>query len=154
MREMREMRQSGGLSSPQFSSSGALSTTSQDTLQGSPRMVQVKTGEAARLLVEGLAKLQLPLSKVLIDGEATVKQGLLWQLQPLGIDEGETARNIGADLQLGKRWRSFVVKGRRGLGKGSEEDEANENAQEGRGAYSKPHHQWLERWGSLGVRRS
>ena len=82
----------------------------------STRMVQAVTGEAARLLVERVAKLHLPSSKgkskVLIDGAATLKLGLLRQLQVLGIDEGETARNNGADLQLGKRRRALAVKGR------------------------------------------
>ena len=48
---------------------------------GSPRMVQVLTAEAARLLVDCLAALHLPLSKgkskVLIDGTDKLKQGLL-----------------------------------------------------------------------------
>ena len=37
-------------------------------------------------------------SKVLIDGTDKLKQGLLRQLEALGIDECETARNVGADL--------------------------------------------------------
>ena len=37
---------------------------------------------------------------------------LLLQLEVLGIDECDTARNVGADLQLGRRRRALVVKGR------------------------------------------
>ena len=52
-------------------------------------MVQVLTAESARLLVEGLQTRDLPLSKgkskVLIDGTEKLKQGLLKQLDLLGI---------------------------------------------------------------------
>ena len=44
-------------------------------------------------------------SKVLIDGTDKLKQALLQQLEALGIDECDTARNVGADLQLGRRRR-------------------------------------------------
>ena len=37
---------------------------------------------------------------------------LLQQLETLGIDESNSARNVGADLQLGRRRRALVVKGR------------------------------------------
>ena len=70
---------------------------------GSPTMDQV--------LVEGLP-LSKGNSKVLIDGTDKLKQGLLQQQDLLGIDECDTARNVGADLQLGKRRRACVVKGR------------------------------------------
>ena len=77
---------------------------------------QVLTAEAARLLVEGLQARHLPLSKgkskVLIDGTDKLKLGLLQQLDLLGIDECDTAPNVGADLQLGKRRRACAVKGR------------------------------------------
>ena len=83
---------------------------------GSPKMVQAITTEAARLWVEGVQARDLPLfkdqSKVLIDGPDKLKQGLLRQLEEQGIDETDSARNIGADLQLGKRRRAGVVKGR------------------------------------------
>ena len=83
---------------------------------GSPRMVQVSTAEVARLLVEGLQARDLPLSrgksKVLIDGPDKLKQGLLRQLEAQGIDETDSARNVGADLLLGRRRRASVVKGR------------------------------------------
>ena len=83
---------------------------------GTPKMVQVLTAEAARLLVEGLQARDLPLSKgkskVLIDGPDKLKHALLQQLEVLGIDECDTASNVGADLQLGRRWRALVVKGR------------------------------------------
>ena len=82
----------------------------------SPKMVQVHTAEAGRLLVEGLQARDLPLSKgkskVLIDGPDKLKHALLQQLEVLGIDECGTARNVGADLQLGTRRRALVVKGR------------------------------------------
>ena len=81
-------------------------------------MVQVLTAEAARLLVEGLQARDQPLSKgkfkVLIDGTDKLKQDLLRQLEVRGIDECDTARNVGADLQLGRRRRALVVKGRLG----------------------------------------
>ena len=83
---------------------------------GTPKMVQDLTAEAARLLVEGLQARDLPLSKgkfqVLIDGPDKPKHALLQQLEALGIDECDTARNVGADLQLGRRRRALVVKGR------------------------------------------
>ena len=62
-------------------------------------MVQVLTAEAARLLVEGLQARDLPLSKgkskVLIDGPDKPKHALLQQLEALGIDESNSARNVG-----------------------------------------------------------
>ena len=78
-------------------------------------MVQVLTAEAARLLVGVQARdLSLPLSngksKVFIDGTDKLKHALLQQLEVLGIDECDTARNVGADLQLGRRRRALVVK--------------------------------------------
>ena len=77
-------------------------------------MVQAITVEAARLLVEGLQERNLPLSKgkskVLIDGPDKLKQGLL--LEALGIDEIDSACNVGADLLLGRRRRAHVVEGR------------------------------------------
>ena len=83
---------------------------------GTPMMVQVLTAEAARLLVEGLQARDLPLSKgkskVLIDGPDKAKHALLQQLEALEIDESNSARNVGADLQLGRRRRALVVKGR------------------------------------------
>ena len=79
-------------------------------------MVQVLTAQAARLLVEGLQARDLPsskgTSKVLVDGTAKLKQDLLRQLEVLGIDEYDMARNVGAGLQLGRRRRALVVKGR------------------------------------------
>ena len=79
---------------------------------GTPKMVQVLTAEA----VEGLQARDLPLSKgkskVLIDGPDKLKHALLQQLEALGIDECDTARNVGADLQLGRRLRALVDKGR------------------------------------------
>ena len=96
-------------------------------------MVQVIAGEAVRLLVEELAARHLPLSrgrsKVLIDGDETLKRGLFRQLLPLELDEDETARNIGAGLQLGRRRRAEVVKGR--FARGSKRDKARETAQKG-----------------------
>ena len=83
---------------------------------GSPKMVQVPTAEAARLLVEGLQAHDLPpskgKSKVLVDGTDKLKHALLQQLEALGIDECDTARNVGADLQLSRRRQALVVKGR------------------------------------------
>ena len=83
---------------------------------GTPKMEQVLTAEAARLLVEGLQARDLPLSKgkskVLIDGPDKPKHALLQQLEALGIDESDSARNVGADLQLDRRRRALVVKGR------------------------------------------
>ena len=83
---------------------------------GTPKMVQVITAEAARLLVEGLQARDLPLSKgrskVLIDGSDKLKQALLQQLEEFGIDESNSVRNVGADLQLGRRRRALVVKER------------------------------------------
>ena len=83
---------------------------------GTPKMVQVLTAEAARLLVEGFQARDLPLSKgkskALIDGPDKAKHALLQQLEALGIDESKSARNVGADLQLGRRRRALVVKGR------------------------------------------
>ena len=83
---------------------------------GSPKMVQVLTAEAGRLLVEGLKARDLPLSegksKVLIDDPDKLMHALLQQLEALGIDESVSARNVGADLQLGRRRRALVVKGR------------------------------------------
>ena len=62
-------------------------------------MVQDRTAEAARLLVEGLQARDLPLSmgksKVLIDGTDKLKQGLLRQLEVLWIDECDSARKRG-----------------------------------------------------------
>ena len=85
---------------------------------GTPKMVQVLTAEAVRLVVEGLQARGLPLSKgkskVLIDGPDNLKQALLQQLEVLEIDESDTARNVGADLQLGRWRRALVVKGRLG----------------------------------------
>ena len=79
-------------------------------------MVQVLTAEAGRLLVEGLQARDLPpskgKSKVLIDVPDKLKNALLQQLEVLGIDECDTARNVGADLKLGRRRRALVVKGR------------------------------------------
>ena len=76
---------------------------------GTPKMVQVLTAEAARLLVEGLQARDLPLSKgkskVLIDGPDKLKRALLQQLEVLGIDECDTA-------QLGRGRRALIVKGR------------------------------------------
>ena len=64
----------------------------------------------------GLQARDLPLSKgkskVLINGTDKLKHALLQQLEVLGIDECDTARNVGADLQLGRRRRALVVKGR------------------------------------------
>ena len=105
-----------------------LSTTFRGTLPGSPRMVQVLTAEAGRLLVEGLEARHLPLSKgrskVLIDGTAMLGQGLSRQLEALGVDECDTARNAGADLQLGRRRRALVVRG--ALGEGGEKKRARQ----------------------------
>ena len=81
-------------------------------------MVQVLAAEAARLLVEVLQARDLPLSKgkskVLIGCLDKPKHALLQQLEALGIDESDSARNVGADLQLGRRRRALVVKGRFG----------------------------------------
>ena len=56
--------------------------------------------------MEGVEARHLPLSKgkskVLIDSKEGLKQGLLRQLESLGIDECDTARNVAADLQLGR----------------------------------------------------
>ena len=83
---------------------------------GTNRMVQAVTGEAARLLVEGLRARDFPLSngksEVLIHGPDQLKQGLLQQLEELGIDEIDSARNVGADLLLGRKRRAHVVRGR------------------------------------------
>ena len=82
----------------------------------SPKTVQVVTAKAARLLVEGLQAGHLPLSKgtskVHIDGTDKLKQGLLRQLEVVGIEDCDSVRNVGADLQLGRRRRALVVKGR------------------------------------------
>ena len=81
-------------------------------------MVQVLTAEAARLLVEGLQARHLLLSKgkskILIDGTDKLKQGVSRQLEALGFDDCDLARKVGADLQLGRRRRGLVVKGRLG----------------------------------------
>ena len=104
---------------------------------GSPRMVQVLTAEAARLLVEGLQARHLPLSKgksnVLVDGTDNLKQDLSRQLDLLGIDECDTARNIGADLLLGRRRRALVA------GEGSEAHETSQAAAEGTNSQSDSH---------------
>ena len=118
---------------------------------GTSKMVQVLTAEAARLLVEGLQARDLPLSKgkskVLIDGTDELEQALL-QLGALGIDECDTARNMGADLQLGRRRRALVVKER--LARGSEAHETRQTAAEGVGTHSQssdPH--WARMRGVL-----
>ena len=102
---------------------------------GTPKMVQVLTAEAARLLVEGLQARDLPLSKgkskVLIDGPDKLKHALLQKLEVLGIDECDTARNVGADLQLGRRRRALVVKGRLGEGMRSARGGSGSSARQG-----------------------
>ena len=81
-----------------------------------PRWCKSSLPKRPGCLVEGLQARDLPLSKgkskVLIDGTDKLKQALLQQLEVLGIDECDTARNVGADLQLGRRRRALVVKGR------------------------------------------
>ena len=115
---------------------------------GTPKMVEVLTAEAARLLVEGLQARHLPLSKgkskVLIDGPDKLKHAFLQQLEVFGIDECDTARNVGADLQLGRRRRALVVKGR------CKENEVRQAAAQGRGTHSQPNSHWLECRGALG----
>ena len=119
---------------------------------GSPRMVQVLTAEAARLLVEGLQARHLPLSKgksnILVDGTDNLKQDLSRQLDLLGIDECDTARNVGADLQLGRRRQALVA------GEGSEAHETSQAAAEGRRTNSQSDSHWLECWDALGFRGS
>ena len=81
--------------------------------RGPPRWFR-SSRRSCQALDGGPQARDLPLSKgkskVLIDGTDKLKQGLL-QLGLLGIDECDTARNVGADLQLGKRRRACVVKG-------------------------------------------
>ena len=104
---------------------------------GSPRTFQVFTGEAARLLVEDLQARHLPnskgKSKVLVDGTDKLKQGLLRQLDLLGIDKCDTARNVGADLQPGQASTSPRRQG--ALGEGGEKNETRQAAPEGRGTH-------------------
>ena len=82
-------------------------------------------------------------------GTDKVKQGLLRQLEELGIDECDTARNAGADLQPGRRPRRQEAPG-----EGSEAHETRQAASEGRGAHWQFDSHWFECWGALGVRGS
>ena len=89
-------------------------------------MVQVLTAEAARLLVEGLQARDLPpskgKSKVVVNGTDKLKHDLLQQLEVLGIDECDTARNVEADLQQGQAAAGARRQG--AAGKASEAHEA------------------------------
>ena len=112
---------------------------------GTPKMVQVFTAEAARLLVEGLQARNLPLSKgkskVLIDGPDKPKHALLQQLEALGIDECDTARNVGTDIAAVQAAAGTCGQGP--LGEGIEAHEAGQAAPQGRGTHWQAHPHWL-----------
>ena len=84
-------------------------------------------------------------SKVLIDGPDKLKHALLQQLEALGIDECDTARNVGTDLQLGRRRRAPVVKLQR-------ERSASGHHPQGRGTHLQAYSHWLQCRGALGFR--
>ena len=136
--------------------SGMWSTTFRGTLQGTPKMVQVLTAEAARLLVEGLQARRLtalqragPTSSLTARTSSSRPFCSSWIV--LGIDECDTARNVGADLQLGRRRRALVVKGG---WRGQRGARTRQAAAEGRGTHSQSDSHWLECWGALGFRGS
>ena len=80
------------------------------------------------------------------------RAGFWWeasrQLEVLGIDECDSARNVEADLQLGRRRRALVVKRR--LGEGIKAHEAGQAATQGRSTHWQAHPHWLECRGDLG----
>ena len=112
---------------------------------GTPKMVQVLTAEAARLLVEGLQARDLPLSKgkskVLIDGPDKLKHAVLQQLEVLGIDECDTARNVGGRLAAGQAATGARRQGP--VGEGYEENEARQAATQAGGTHWQAHPNWL-----------
>ena len=92
------------------------STTFRGTWRELPRWCRSSLPKRAGFWWKASKARDLPLSKgkskVLIDGPDKLKHALLQQLVALGIDEYDMARNVGADLQLGRRRRALVVKER------------------------------------------
>ena len=111
---------------------------------GIPKMVQVLTAEAARLLVEGLQARDSPLSKgkskVLIDGLDKTKHALLQQLEALGIDE-QLGTQRGGRFAAGQAAAGICGQGP--LGEGIEAHQAGQAAPQGRGTHWQPNPHWL-----------
>ena len=82
-----------------------------------------------------------------LDGTDTIKHAFLRQMKALGIDECDTARNVGVDLQLGRR-RRLVARRQGAVGEGRQANETRQAASEGRGTHSQSHDQRLECWGA------
>ena len=112
---------------------------------GTPKMVQVLTVEAGRLLVECLQARDLPLSKgkskVLIDGPDKLKHALLQQL------EAARDRRVRYGPQRGGRFAAGQAAAgarRQGAaGEGCKENEARQAAAQGRSTHSQSYSHWL-----------
>ena len=129
-----------------------VSTTFRGTLPGPPgrfrSSLPKRPGSWWRASRRGTCRFLRASPKFSSTARASSSSELLRQLDSLGIDKCDTARNVGSDLQLGKRRRALVVRER--LGRAARRTKRARQLRKAGARTRNLNAHRLECWGALG----